>query len=440
MKNIPLVTIVGVPNTGKSTLFNRLIGERKALVHSKPGMTRDIYKKKIEVNGKSCHIQDSGGFFLDGETISREINRRILREAGRSDLIIFLFDGRRELLGYEKDLYLELKKTGRLILPVINKVDHPQKYMLPDSYYGLKLDYIFVSAEHNLGMDTLLDSMASHLDRMGPQEMSFDSTESEQTCITIVGKPNAGKSSIINRILNDDRVIVSPQPGTTRDSVDLEIMINKKLFVLVDNAGIRKLQKVKEEPESAAIIRAGKIIRNADVVIFVLDISRKIDRNDLFIAKKILESAKPVILAANKWDLVEDKHDAVFLSRRIKQRFNFLYFAPLLFVSAETGKNITGLIRQVENIHSLLNHPPKTSRLNQLVRSILKEKKLMTENNRRFSPKFVSIESTKPFFIRFHEKSGSKLRPVSEIYLKKRLSAELELEGIPIFFNVSAGK
>lgn len=440
MKNIPLITIVGTPNTGKSTLFNRLIGERKALVHSEPGMTRDIFKKKIDINGKPYHLQDSGGFFLNQESISTEINRRIMQESRRSDLIIFLFDGRREILGYEKDLFLKLKKTGQKILPVVNKVDYPQKFLLPNSYYGLKLDYIFISAEHNLGFDELLESIESGLEHASSRTTPENYVESEPTRVSIVGKPNAGKSSIVNRILNDNRVIVSPQPGTTRDSVDLEITINKKHFVLVDNAGIRKLQKVREDTESAAIIRAAKDIRNADAVIFVLDISRKIDGNDLFIAKKILESAKPVILAANKWDLIENKHDAVFLFKKIKQRFNFLYYAPLLFVSAETGKNINNLIQQVENIQRRLKHPVKTSRLNQVIQSILNEKRLMSENNRRFNPKFVAIESINPFFIRFYVSSGSKLKAESENYLKKRITSELDLEGIPVFFNISRKK
>ena len=145
MAKIPLITIVGVPNTGKSTLFNRLIGENKALIHSDPGMTRDIFQKSFKINNKEFKIQDSGGFFLDSEIITGEINKRIFREVENSGLVIFLFDGKRELLGYEKDLFLEIKKINPRILPVVNKVDNPEKYILPTSYYPLKEDFILIS-------------------------------------------------------------------------------------------------------------------------------------------------------------------------------------------------------------------------------------------------------------------------------------------------------
>ncbi|MCP5049039.1 MAG: GTP-binding protein [bacterium] len=157
MAKKPLITIVGVPNTGKSTLFNRLIGKRKALVHSQAGMTRDIYKKDFEIDGVNYDLQDSGGFFPNQEIITDEINKRIFREAGISDLILFLFDGRRELLGYEQDLFLEIRKINQNIIPIINKVDNPDKFILPNSYYALKQDLLMISAEHNLEVETLLE-------------------------------------------------------------------------------------------------------------------------------------------------------------------------------------------------------------------------------------------------------------------------------------------
>ncbi|MCP4217929.1 MAG: ribosome biogenesis GTPase Der, partial [bacterium] len=304
MAKSPLITIVGVPNTGKSTLFNRLIGANKALVHSTPGMTRDIYKKDLDIENKSFKLQDSGGFFQDDKIITEEINKRIFREVEKSDLVLFLFDGRREMLGYEKDLFLEIKKLNDRIIPIINKVDHPRVFLLPNSYYALKEEFSNISAEHKEGIDELLERI---LESFEGYNKPFSPDEEEHMRISIMGKPNVGKSSIINRILNDDFVIVSPIAGTTRDSVDLEIKRKGKTFILVDNAGIRKLQKVKESTESAAVIRAEKDIRNADIIIFVIDVSKKIDQNDLLIAHKLLKAAKPVIIAANKWDLVIEK-------------------------------------------------------------------------------------------------------------------------------------
>jgi len=435
MKKIPVITIIGVPNTGKSTLFNRLIGERKALIHSQPGMTRDIFRKTFEISNNLYHIQDSGGFFLDTDIITDEINRKIIEEANNSDLIIFLFDGRRELLDYEKDLFLNLRKINQNIIPVINKVDNPQTYFLPNSYYRLKLEYILISAEHNLGVDELLDSIETSLKGLSTANKLQVLPE---TRISIVGKPNVGKSSLINTILKKDCVIVSPLPGTTRDSVDLEIKINKKKFILVDNAGIRKLFKVKEDTESAAVIRAEKNIKKADLVIFVLDLSKKIDRNDLFIAKKILNSAKPVIITANKWDLINDPDKSQNILKKIKQRFNFFYFAPFILTSVKTGKNIQKIINLVEEIERTVDTKIKTSSLNTIIQNILREKKMIMNNNRIFNPKYATIESYNPLFIRFFIKTKSRLKPHIELYLKKRLIKDLGIEGIPIFFNISA--
>jgi GTP-binding protein len=438
-KHNPLITIIGVPNTGKSTLFNRLIGKRKALIHSDPGMTRDIFAKDFEINGRPYTLQDTGGFFLDEEIITREINKKIFEAAQNSDLVIFLFDGKRELLGYEKDLYLDLKKFQDQIIPVINKIDNPATYILPSDFYALKLDYIEISAEHNMGIETLTEEIEN---RFGDYTKASPGRQSPmtETRISIVGKPNVGKSSIINRILNDERVIVSPIPGTTRDSVDLEIQINRQKFIFVDNAGIRKLQKVREDTESAAVIRAGKDIKNADVIIFVIDLSHKIDQTDLYIARKVLNSAKPVILAANKWDLVEKQKTPESIFKKMSQRFNFFYFTPLILVSAKTGKNIHTLITRVESINEFLHTELKTPQLNKIIQKILAEKKLMTENNRSFNPKYASIESRRPFFICFHMKAQTRLKPSSEIYVKKRILQELNLEGVPLFLKIVSKK
>lgn len=438
---IPLITIIGVPNTGKSTLFNRLIGQRKALVHSDSGMTRDIFKKPLEINGSRYYLQDSGGFFPDQSIITDEINKRIFKEAANSQLVIFLFDGRRELLGYEKDLFLDIKKINGNIIAVVNKVDNPDKFILPSSYYALKEDFLLISSEHNLAVEEVLDAIENKLpDYRKP--VDEESGTNAAVRISIMGKPNVGKSSIINKILRDDLVIVSPIPGTTRDSVDLEVKRENKTFILVDNAGIRKLQKVKEGTESAAVIRAEKDIRFADIIIFVIDISRPIDQNDLLVAQKIVKSTRPVIVACNKWDLVPaaGEDHSQNLPAKAKRRLNFFYFAPFILVSAVTGKNLFKLIDRAEAIHNKMTAKIKTSHINQVIPKILQERKLLTGSNREFNPRYIAIESYRPFFINFHAASGQKLKASHEKYLKKRIVEELNLEGIPVFFKITAKK
>ncbi|MEN8153809.1 MAG: ribosome biogenesis GTPase Der [Acidobacteriota bacterium] len=436
MKNIPVITIIGVPNTGKSTFFNRIIGKRRALIHSEPGMTRDIFKESFELNNKTFFIQDTGGFFPDENLISNEVNKRIFSEVKRSDLILFLFSGRRDLLGYEKELYLEVKKLNNRIIPVMNKVDNPGKFILPDSYYSLKLDFVQISAEHNIGIEDVLEVIDN---KFSDIKTGIIDHEHPVMRISIMGKPNVGKSSIINTILNDEMAIVSPLPGTTRDSVNFEVKRKGKKFVLVDNAGIRKLKKVKESTESAAVIRAEKDLSNADIIIFVIDISKKIDQTDLLLAKKILNSAKPVIIACNKWDLIKEKSDSDNILNKIKRTLHAFYFSPFIIVSAKTGKNIFNLIDTGDQINHILNTKISTSHLNKVIREILNEKKLLTDKNIRFNPKYMSIESYKPFFLHFHSFS-SRLKSFDEKYLKKRVFEKLELTGIPVFFKTSPNK
>jgi len=433
---LPLISILGVPNTGKSTLFNRLIGERRALVHSQPGMTRDVFQKKFSWEGKSYLLQDTGGFFEGNDWLTAEIKKKIFQQAGRSDLIIVVFDGRRELLGYEKDFFLEIKRLHKPLILVINKIDHPEKHLPPSSYYSLKNDLVCISAEHNLGIEELGAAIVKEIGEMAAA--SANAEELPRLCI--VGKPNVGKSSLANRILNDEKVIVSPVPGTTRDSIDLELRRNNRSFILVDNAGMRKLQKVKEETESAAVIRAEKSILKSDIIIFVIDLARDIDQNDLLIAKKIIQAAKPVIIAGNKWDLVEAKERRDNLLQDIRHKFNSLYFAQFIAVSAKTGKNINELIDRAIAIEQKQKQKIRVAALNKTVQEILKEKNLIDMNNARFAPKFVSIESQRPLFIKFFSKSNAQLKTSDELFLKKRLNRELGLEGIPLFFKTSSRK
>jgi len=436
MKN-PKITIIGIPNTGKSTLFNRLINKRKALIHNKPGMTRDVYKHDFELDGKHFILQDTGGFFEGNDIITEEINKRILIEAENSDIIIFLFDGRRELLDFEKELFLKIKRINNNVIPVINKVDNHEKYILPSEYYSLKEDFIYISAEHKEGLGELINILKKKASSIKSRTISETNIFSK---ICVVGKPNVGKSSFINRLLNDDYIIVSPLPGTTRDSIDVRFKMNNKEYLIVDNAGIRKLQKVKEETEAAAIIRAEKNVKKSDIVIFMLDISRKLDRNDTMIANIVLKSAKPVIIAANKWDLVKDNITPEKIIRNIRNKLNAFYFSNIHVISSKSGKNIHNVIKEVDLIEEKLNNKIRTKELIDKIKKIINQKKLYTEDRRLFKPKYISIETYRPFFINFYFNSKSKLRSFDEIYLKKRIIEEFNLKGIPIFFKITNDK
>lgn len=435
MKHIPIITIIGVPNTGKSTLFNRLTGRRKALVHLEPGMTRDVFRMPMLLDEQAVFLQDSGGFFPDKSDISKEINIRVLREAERSDVVVFLCDGKRELLGYEKDLYLSVRNRTQSVILVVNKIDDPERHIVPQSYYELKAEFLPISAEHDLGIDQLRSRLT---ETIGESVTKPAIEPGNASRISIVGKPNVGKSSLINSILKDDLLIVSPIPGTTRDSIDLALNRNNRDLILVDNAGIRKMQKIHEDTESIAVLRAQKDIHSADIIILVLDASRKIDQNDLYIAAQVLKSTKPVILAANKWDLVSASQAPHLVEQSMRQRLHAFHFAPFHLVSALTGKNVFRLLDNAERIHLTLQEGIRTPILNRAVNSIYAEKRLVTKSGRAFKSKYATIESRRPFFIRLQSRYPEHLKPSDETFLKKRLTEKLDLWGIPIFLKVTA--
>ncbi len=433
MAPLPLITIIGVPNTGKSTLFNRLIGHKRALVHALPGMTRDVLKRTCDVNGRRCSLQDTGGFFPEEGVIPAEVNRRIFREAERSAVIVFMFDGHREMLGYEKDLFIEVRKRNRNIVAVVNKVDNDRPETVPTSYYELPSAFLTLSAEHNLGIEDLLDAITGLL----PPGAASDEAEPRPLRISVVGKPNVGKSSLINRLVQDDRLIVSPQPGTTRDSIEVELTYHQKPFELVDHAGIRKLQKVQEKTEGAAILKAERDISMADVILFVLDVSRPLDQTDLFIARLVVESAKPVILAINKWDLVAEEGMAAETHvKAILRRLTALDFAPMVRISASTGKNINQLLEAAKSIDVLLETQWKPAALTEIMQKIARERKCRCTDGSEFRPKFVVLESTRPFFLQIRTGAGIRLKPADELYVKRKLAESLSLVGIPIFFRI----
>lgn len=432
MKNVkPIITIVGVPNTGKSTLFNRLTETRKALIHADPGMTRDVHNGALFIDSQEYLLQDTGGVFTDQDTISLAIRKRVLDVSHKSDLILFLFDGRRELLGYEEDLYLEIKKMGKPILCVVNKADNPNRFYLPNSYYKLSDMFLPISAEHGHNIDVLLEKISETLKGAAPE------TDTDRPLrIGFIGKPNVGKSSLVNAIFNEDVAIVSEIPGTTRDSVDLQFKWHGKQFVIVDNAGIRKMQKVKESTESAAVLRAIRLISEVDVIIFVVDISKKLDQTDLYIAKKIEESHKPVLIAANKWDLVVNKEELNFYQDRLYRQLYHYYFAPAIYTSAIENRQVQKILSESLAIFERLNASYKAQEVTRFIKEIVANEQYKTMSGMPFSVKYAAVETTQPFFFVFSCSRSEHLRPAVEIHLKKKLIETFKLRGIPVFIKI----
>ncbi len=431
MRKLVTIAIVGRPNVGKSTLFNRLIGRRRAIVEATPGVTRDRNYGTVEWRGRSFLLVDTGGFEPKAPT---PITRRVVQQAQLAmedaDLILFLVDAREGLTPLDEEVALLLReKTKKPVLLVANKVDVAAKTFHIGEFYRLGFSEVLsVSAEHGTGVGELLDHL---LDFLPPAE-KVDAVPAAVT-IAVVGRPNVGKSSLVNRILGESRVIVTPEPGTTRDAIDTPFAYQGQRYVLVDTAGIRSKSRMTHRLEYYSVLRAIKSVQRCDVAFILLDASTGVVRQDARIAGIAYEAGCASILVVNKWDLVEKQagtaHQHV---RQIREKLRHLDYAPVVFISALTGQRvfkIFGLVERVlkERDRSIppqeLNHfidelvavhPPPSTRGRQI--------KIGTATQRRGWPPTFDLLVSAPHSI-----------PTSYVrYLINRLRATYGFEGNPI--------
>jgi GTP-binding protein len=349
MKSLPRVAIVGFPNVGKSTLFNRLLGRKEALVHSLPGMTRDAVSALGELRGKRYILTDTGGLYDPSEApLSEAVAQKAWGAARKADVVLLVLDSKRDLAPAEEELFFLLRKLGRPVVVVLNKVDSElQESRLGDYFNRLKTEAIVaVAAENRRNLDELEEALAALLPAAPPELESLRPLR-----VAIIGRINVGKSSLINRLSGEERLIVSSAPGTTRDSTDTYVVRNKKVFCLVDTAGVRRLSRTRDEREKAGIIRAKKDIGRADVLCQVLDAGEFPTRQDMTIAHLAFESGKPLVLALNKWDLIQKGESPEVIKRSVFRAMPFVSYAPLIFVSALTGKGVVRILDQAEEVY-----------------------------------------------------------------------------------------
>ena len=409
MSKRPLVVIAGLPNVGKSTLFNKLIGRRKAIVHRLAGMTRDSVREKVIHEERIFDLADTGGFFEEeGEMIllTREKAMDVAREA---QLALLVLDGRREVLPLERELYRLLKKIGIPILVVVNKTENvpPEKI---DSFLTEKNPFneeaLAVSAEHSEGLYELLDTI---VEKVTAPNIGED--DDHPLKVAIVGKTNVGKSSLLNALSGKERAIVSAEPNTTRDVLDELVVFNKQPFLIMDTAGIRKLKKLTDERAKAAIIKAEKTIPEADVVLFILDAGRPFTRQDQEIARLIHESGKPVATILNKWDLAVEKSTPGDLEELYKESFPFLLYENY-------GRRIP------------------TPELNRVFAELHNKTPLLTVNSDALKVKYVTqVHAKPPVFVLFSSRA-EKLMPSAEKYLDSFFRQCFPFEGTPLRFVV----
>jgi len=420
--DLPAIVIVGRPNVGKSTLFNRITGQRRAIVGDEPGITRDRLHGAAAWEGRRFELIDTGGIVVsDAEYIPSQILKQAKVALQNAHRVIFLVDGRAEITGADRELADMLRKLGKPVTLVVNKADTGAKESLVHDFYSLGIRDIFpVSSEHGLGIDNLL----AHLTADIPEESPVPANPAIR--VAIIGRPNAGKSTLLNALTGEERSIVSPIAGTTRDSIDEEVERNGTKFVFIDTAGIRRKGKTKLMAEKLSVVMARRNIRMADVVIVVMDASEGVLGLDATIAGYAHEGGRSVILCVNKWDLTTDGKKAEF-EENVRYHLKFLEYAPVVFLSAKIGSGVNKLFPLIEQCYKSANQRVTTGELNRFVESVhFDERKILYITQAGMRP---------PSFVLFTDKAGP-LHFSDERYLVNQLRKRFGFLGTPIEIKV----
>ncbi|MSS63986.1 ribosome biogenesis GTPase Der [Velocimicrobium porci] len=391
----PIVAIVGRPNVGKSTLFNSLAGEKISIVKDYPGVTRDrIYADVTWLNYQFTMI-DTGGIEMDTKDIMLSHMRQQAEIAiETADVIMFLVDVKQGLVDADFKVADMLRKSHKPVVLVVNKVDNFEKYM-PDVYefYNLGIgDPYPISASSKIGLGDMLDEVTSHFNKSLATE-----EEDERPRIAIVGKPNAGKSSIINKLLGEERVIVSDIAGTTRDAIDTAVKWNGKEYVFIDTAGLRRKSRIKEELERYSIVRTVAAVEKADLVLLVIDATEGVTEQDAKIAGIAHERGKGIIICVNKWDLIEkDNKTVAKYTDEIRRILSFMPYAQIMFISAKTGQRLPKVFETIETVIQYQNLRIATGVLNEIVTEAVAMQQPPSDKGKRLKIFYVTQVSVKP--------------------------------------------
>ncbi len=391
----PIVAIVGRPNVGKSTLFNALAGEMISIVKDTPGVTRDRIYADVTWLNYAFTIVDTGGIEPDTKDIILSQMREQAEIAmAAADVILFLVDVRQGLVDADSKVADLLRRSKKPVILVVNKVDHFQKFMAEVyEFYNLGIGEPFpISAASRLGFGELLDEVVRHFPEQNDKE-----EEDSRPRVAIVGKPNVGKSSIINRIIGEDRVIVSEIAGTTRDAVDTVVVRNEREYIFIDTAGLRRKSKVKEELERYSIIRTVAAVERADVVVLVIDATEGVTEQDAKIAGIAHDRGKGILVAVNKWDAIEKNDKTIYEhTNKMKNILSFIPYAEYLFISAKTGQRVEKLFEAIDIV--IANHALRiaTGVLNEIVSEAVVMQQPPSDKGKRLKIYYVTQIAVKP--------------------------------------------
>lgn len=439
-KSRPVVAVVGRPNVGKSTLFNALAGEKISIVKDTPGITRDRIYADVTWLDKSFTLIDTGGI----EPESKDIILSQMREQAQiaidtADVILFMVDVKQGLVDTDSRVADMLRRSGKPVVLAVNKVDSFQKYEADVyEFYNLGIGEPFpISSVNKLGFGELLDEVISYFE----QDAEQDEEEDERTKIAIVGKPNVGKSSIINKLIGENRLIVSDIAGTTRDAVDTEVVYHGKEYVFIDTAGLRRKNKIKEELERYMIIRTVTAVERADIVVLVIDAVEGVTEQDAKIAGIAHDRGKATIIAVNKWDLIEKDNKTVNqFTQKIRQILSFMPYAEILFISAETGQRLPKLYEMIDIVHE--NHAMRvaTGVLNEIMAEAVALQQPPADKGKRLRLYYITQASVKPptFVIFVNDKELMHFSYTR--YLENQIREAFGFRGTPLRFIIRERK
>ncbi|PLR75637.1 ribosome biogenesis GTPase Der [Bacillus sp. V3-13] len=425
----PVVAIVGRPNVGKSTIFNRIVGERISIVEDIPGVTRDRIYSSGEWLAHDFNIIDTGGIDIGDEPFLEQIRQQAEIAIVEADVIIFLTNVREGVTAADEEVAKILYKSKKPVVLAVNKVDNPEMRAQVYDFYSLGFGEPFpISGTHGLGLGDLLDEVAKHFPKTDEQEYDDDVIK-----FCLIGRPNVGKSSLVNAILGEDRVIVSDIAGTTRDAIDSTYTYNGEKYVIIDTAGMRKKGKVYETTEKYSVLRALRAIERSDVVLVVIDGEEGIIEQDKHIAGYAHEAGRAVVIVVNKWDAVEkDEKTMKVFEQKIRDHFLFLDYAPIVFLSAKTKKRIHTLMPMINMASENHSLRVETSVLNDVIMDAVAMNPAPTDKGRRLKIFYTTQVSVKPPTFVVFVNDPELLHFSYERFLENRIRDAFGFEGTPI--------
>lgn len=436
MKRKPVVAIVGRPNVGKSTFVNRLVGSRNSIVDDLPGVTRDRIYFDVEWQNKHFTVIDTGGIIPgDEDEIMASIFDQARIACEEAEQIVFLVDGKEGVNPVDFDIANILRQSGKKVFLAVNKLDNPESYLMVNDFYSLALgEPLGISALHGSGgVGDLLDLITENF------EQEDEVPEEEKNIkIAIVGRPNAGKSSIVNSILNEDRVIVSDVSGTTRDSIDSKVTYKDKEFIIVDTAGIRKKAKVDYGVEKFAVDRAIRSIRDCDVALLVIDATEGISDQDKKISSIITEAGKGLIIAINKWDLIEDKKANTInqFDKKLANDIPFLEFAPKIYISAKTKQRLNQIFDKASEVYEQCTKRVSTGLLNKIVKELYALNPPTSVKGKRLKLLYATQAGVQPPTFVLFANNVDLLKDHYKRYIENKLREAFGFYGTPIRISV----